>query len=207
MAVRPAKTQISLGIRPVWSESSLSAWRNLGSLATYWASLGGRPGWSESSLGAQSFCWFCHVAAHIKTSVKPVSLIFYDCKMRLSGYCTIKNYLISFPSKNKPFKSHIRPTNQWFKTHLSVSIVKVLFHLRKMTRIRLFLLLARGSEDREAIPVKNTNRWFLKFTTGGTWMQSYAGQVFNQLGRLNQWSRTDTNKFHIPPSTWNKTRH
>ena len=26
--------------------------------------LGGCPGWSESSLGAQSFCWFCHVAAH-----------------------------------------------------------------------------------------------------------------------------------------------
>ena len=35
--VRPAKTQISLGIRPIWSESSLSAWRKLGSLATYWA--------------------------------------------------------------------------------------------------------------------------------------------------------------------------
>ena len=35
--VRPAKTQISLGIRPVWSESSLSAWRMLGSLATHWA--------------------------------------------------------------------------------------------------------------------------------------------------------------------------
>ena len=34
--VRPAKTQISLGIRPVWSESSLSAWRKLGSLATHW---------------------------------------------------------------------------------------------------------------------------------------------------------------------------
>ena len=26
--------------------------------------LGGCPGWSESSLGAQSFCWFCHQAAH-----------------------------------------------------------------------------------------------------------------------------------------------
>ena len=37
MTVRPAKTQISLGIRPVWSESSLSAWRKLGSLATHWA--------------------------------------------------------------------------------------------------------------------------------------------------------------------------
>ena len=35
VAVRPAKTQISLGIRPVWSESLLSAWRKLGSLATH----------------------------------------------------------------------------------------------------------------------------------------------------------------------------
>ena len=32
--VHPVKTQISMGIRPVWSESSLSAWRKLGSLAT-----------------------------------------------------------------------------------------------------------------------------------------------------------------------------
>ena len=30
--VHPAKTQISLGICPVWSESSLSAWKHLGSL-------------------------------------------------------------------------------------------------------------------------------------------------------------------------------
>ena len=29
--------QISLGIHPFWSESSLSAWRNLGALATHWA--------------------------------------------------------------------------------------------------------------------------------------------------------------------------
>ena len=35
MSVHPAKTQITLGIRPVWSESSLSAWRKLGSLATH----------------------------------------------------------------------------------------------------------------------------------------------------------------------------
>ena len=37
MDVRPTKTQISLGIRPVWSESSMSAWRNNGALATHWA--------------------------------------------------------------------------------------------------------------------------------------------------------------------------
>ena len=36
VAVPPAKTQISLGIRPVWSESSLSAWKKLGFLATQW---------------------------------------------------------------------------------------------------------------------------------------------------------------------------
>ena len=35
ISVRPAKTQISLGIRPVWSESSLSACRKVGSLATH----------------------------------------------------------------------------------------------------------------------------------------------------------------------------
>ena len=35
--VRPVKTQISRGIRPVWSESSLCAWRKLGSLTTHWA--------------------------------------------------------------------------------------------------------------------------------------------------------------------------
>ena len=35
--VRPTKTRISLGIRPVWSESLLSAWQHLGSLATHWA--------------------------------------------------------------------------------------------------------------------------------------------------------------------------
>ena len=41
------KIQISLGIRPVWSESLLCAlWVAKGS--------GGCPGWSESSLGAQS---------------------------------------------------------------------------------------------------------------------------------------------------------
>ena len=37
VTVRSAKTQISLGICPVWSESLLSAWRKLGSLATHWA--------------------------------------------------------------------------------------------------------------------------------------------------------------------------
>ena len=81
MSVRPAKTQISLGIRPGWSESSLCAqwvakdpsFLQVGSENSdqigrmprlIWARLGWCPGWSESSLGAQSLCWFCYVAAH-----------------------------------------------------------------------------------------------------------------------------------------------
>ena len=36
MNVCPAKTQISLGISPVWSKSSLFAWRKLEPLATHW---------------------------------------------------------------------------------------------------------------------------------------------------------------------------
>ena len=46
VTVRPAKTQISLGIRPVWSKSSLSH-----------ISLGIRPVWSESSLSAWGKAW------------------------------------------------------------------------------------------------------------------------------------------------------
>ena len=37
MTVRPAKIQIRMGIRPVWSESLLSTWKKLRSLATHWA--------------------------------------------------------------------------------------------------------------------------------------------------------------------------
>ena len=57
--VRPAKTQASLDIRPMWSESSLSAWRKFGSLASYWAHREDWSDWAESqgdlsSLGARA---------------------------------------------------------------------------------------------------------------------------------------------------------
>ena len=37
MAYEPSEDSDQPGIRPVWSESTLSAWRKLGSLATHWA--------------------------------------------------------------------------------------------------------------------------------------------------------------------------
>ena len=64
----PAKTQISLCIRPVWSESSLSACRNTGPLTTYWVKflirLGRCTGWSVSSLGAHAilFLFVCFLS-------------------------------------------------------------------------------------------------------------------------------------------------
>ena len=69
--VHPAKTQISLGIRPVRSESSLSAWRKLGSLATHWAhtkesdQTGRMPRLIWVFAGRTChFVDFCHEAAH-----------------------------------------------------------------------------------------------------------------------------------------------
>ena len=81
VAVRPAKTQISLGIRLVWSvfavrmKKALVLSYPLSAQRRHWSDwadaqadtlfrLDGCPGWSESSLGAQSLCCFCHVAAH-----------------------------------------------------------------------------------------------------------------------------------------------
>ena len=46
--VPPAKTQISLGIGPVWSESSLSAWRMLGPLATHWTHSEDSDDWADA---------------------------------------------------------------------------------------------------------------------------------------------------------------
>ena len=71
--VCPAKTQISLGICPVWSESSLCAWRNLVSLATHWAHSESWSDWMNAQAvlslrcAYRSFCWFCHEAAQLFT--------------------------------------------------------------------------------------------------------------------------------------------
>ena len=58
VAVCPAKTQISLGICPVRPESSLSAWRKLGSLATHWAHRedSDQTGWMPRLIGVFAGC-------------------------------------------------------------------------------------------------------------------------------------------------------
>ena len=69
--VRPAKTQISLGIHPAWSESSLSTWRKLGPLATHCVHTEDWSDWADAQADLSlcwvhmPFCCFCHAAAHI----------------------------------------------------------------------------------------------------------------------------------------------
>ena len=54
--LRPAKTQTSLGICPVWSESSLSAWRNIGCSATHWVHCKDWSDWGDAQADL-SLCW------------------------------------------------------------------------------------------------------------------------------------------------------
>ena len=71
MTYAPSKTQISLGICPVWSVSSLSEWRNSGSLATHWGHCKDWSDWADAQADLSlhwahiSFCWFCHKAAQL----------------------------------------------------------------------------------------------------------------------------------------------
>ena len=71
--VCPAKTQISLGIRTVWSESSLSAWRQAWvfsyPLSAPWRLWSDWPD-AQADLSLRwalmSLCWFCRAAAHLR---------------------------------------------------------------------------------------------------------------------------------------------
>ena len=80
-SVRPAKTHISLGICPVWSDSSLSTWRRIGTLATHWVysqdfdQSGQMPRLILSLRWAHmSFCLFCHaeLICHLIRAYHPI---------------------------------------------------------------------------------------------------------------------------------------
>ena len=70
--VHPEKTLISLSIHPVWSVSSLFAWRKLGSLATHWVHSEDWSDWADAQADLslrwahRSFCLFCLAAAQIR---------------------------------------------------------------------------------------------------------------------------------------------
>ena len=58
--------------------------------------LGGCPGWSESSLGAQSLCWFCHVAADLYFGERQRIPISMEVNAKpgncISFFCDVQTY-------------------------------------------------------------------------------------------------------------------
>ena len=101
--VRPAKTQISLGIHPVWSESSLSAWRNIGPLTTYWAHSEDWSDWADhtSKRLMDNRLWLYYKLIKItiitlctgtpssrRSSLIRVYIVYYTFRIFLTHYCT-----------------------------------------------------------------------------------------------------------------------
>ena len=109
LPVHPVKTQISLGT----NQSSLSAWRNIGSLAIHWAHYS--EDWSDwvdaqadLSLrwAPKSICWFCHAEAHFVVSCFSSLLVI------------TRGGLLSEPRHDKTNKMSVRPA----KTQISLGI-------------------------------------------------------------------------------------
>ena len=128
--VRPVKTQISLGIRPVWSESSLSAWRKLGSLATHWKHSEDWSDWADAQADLSlrwaymTFCWFCHDGAPLisldSTSPSGRTACLYQ-KVCIKILLFIKGLayktFISYNKLESPPElctKHFKVSNEWF---------------------------------------------------------------------------------------------
>ena len=104
--VCPAKTQISLGIRPVRSESLLSAWRNLGYLATHWVHSNDWSDWVDAQADLSlcwahmPFCWFCHVLARARLYFQPIYLYFIilytNCVVGIYCFNVFRPYVCLF---------------------------------------------------------------------------------------------------------------
>ena len=118
--VRPAKTQISLDIRPVWSESSLSAWRKLGSLAIHWAhSEDYIVGWTYIVGFTDTYIFLWPIMA---CQTLHYSMFLYFYRILLHYYCIFWDlYLIS---------GHF----------YSICFVSILYSMICIQYIRLFLL-------------------------------------------------------------------
>ena len=96
--VRPAKTQISLGIRPVWPASSLSTWKP-GSLATHWAYIedSDQTGWMPRLIWVFAGCT-CHFVCFVMRW-----LIFLSHPGPNSSDYTFKETQKSFDPRNSSF--------------------------------------------------------------------------------------------------------
>ena len=131
MSVSPTQTKISLGIRPVWSESSLCAQCVAKDPSFLYADsedpgqTGLMPRLIWFSLGAHAFCWFCHVAAHFTfvSAPKTTSVcIIHHPRQEYYAICTgIRATTVFEPQPVKPTIWPVRPA----KTQISLGICPV----------------------------------------------------------------------------------
>ena len=80
-------------IHPVWSESSLSAWRKFGSSATQWTHSEDSDQTGLSLRWAhRSFCWFCRAAAYLKGTQYRYSAIPYTNSEHSEQHVQIRSF-------------------------------------------------------------------------------------------------------------------
>ena len=96
--VRPAKSQISLGIRAVWSFV-----RSVGSWGLSYFVRPVCPGWAH-----RSFCLFCHVAAHLSIN-KTWQFLLYTCIHKIN----ILTRSVFRKSIMEQMRGKILRTNKW----------------------------------------------------------------------------------------------
>ena len=106
VAVRPAKTQISLGIRPVWSESSLSTGRKLGSLATHWMHSKDSDQTGRMPQADLSLRWaHTHFVGFVMSWLISICLLYHVfCCCFYWDFTARRNYLTSFGQVGRKWK-------------------------------------------------------------------------------------------------------
>ena len=88
-------------------------------------SLGACPGWSESSLGAHSFCWFCHEAAYIVTcwNRRDNKVVPCQSSLRCSAavplFCSFCSWL---KTKNDLYQIQNKRISAWLIQHWIIPI-------------------------------------------------------------------------------------
>ena len=104
-------------------QSSLSAWRKIGSLATQWThskdsiTLGRCPGWSESSLGAHAILLVLSWGGSFNVIIKMKKICWCCCFQK---FATIKAGWVLFSNKQRD--DHLQPWVSWSKKLYTVWI-------------------------------------------------------------------------------------
>ena len=104
-------------LRSAWEsaqsdQSSLSAWRNIGSSATHWVD--SEDSWLDlahaqadlSLRWAHSHCWFCHVTAHLSPIYHNALLHIFTFETAL--FCTTRKRCKQCKMRRRPMKNNVR---------------------------------------------------------------------------------------------------